>query len=350
MPWRVCRILDFQKNCTSIYSREDIAKIETARHLVALITKLDQDLPKYAGIWNYPAHHPGFVEDVRTTIDSISGYLGEDDVWGAYDEWQQFMNQWEHRLAAPLWVQVGTVIVDGPGPGVQPTYDLTQSMKSSGRRSFPPRGKDLIRSAAITWHETFKVMAQDLMKKGPKVGRRPATFEEVFTAIEELSKEIDIGQPLSSEDLIGHWLKLIWLEALQRFEVSTGASLGAFKSWTVQYADFGGAWHPGLHSNEERAKADTREYLEVLMHSLEIHSDMEASLKRNTEYAKEAEWLIQHLRYLLENDFVWSAYLDFKSFQEKWNHNFGRIPLELSIGTMRVIPTPEPDEYGVEKQ
>lgn len=219
MPWRVCRIIDFHMSCASVHGTEDMAKVETGRHLAALITKLEEDLPKYAGIWNYPRVHPGFVEDVRTTIDSMAAYLQEDEVWAAYDDWQHFLNQWEPKIKTPLWAQVGTVIVEGPGPTVVPLHDPSRRIQAKPRTSrVQPR--DPARQADLIWHTLLKAMAQDLMERNPQVGGRSATLKEVLDVIEEASQTIDTGEDLKSEEQVAHWLRLVWIEAAERFGVT----------------------------------------------------------------------------------------------------------------------------------
>jgi hypothetical protein len=127
------------------------------------------------------------------------------------------------------------------------------------------------------------------------------------------------------------------------FPKPAGIGLGAFTSWRVQYADFGGAWHPGRHTNEERAKSDAKRYMTTLLHHLSVHADSEARAERNPEYVTEADHLAGHIQSLLDQDYVWTAYRDYKAFEERWNHHFYPFSLEMSIGSMRVIPTPEPE-------
>lgn len=122
-----------------------------------------------------------------------------------------------------------------------------------------------------------------------------------------------------------------------------GYNLSAIQSWLVQYADFGGAWHPGHHTNEARAKEQARGYLQRLLHSLDMHLSAEESARGGTPYVREGEAVLHHVQYLLDNNMIWAAYLDFKKFQEDWNYSRGPIPLEMAMGTMRVIPEPEPE-------
>lgn len=219
MAWRVCRILDFKMDCTSIHGTEEMAKFDTGNHLASLITRLEEDLPKYAGIWNYPKYHPGFVEDIQTTIHSIVAYLQDQEVWAAYDDWQHFMNTWEDKIDTPMWAQIGTVIVEGPGPTVQPIHDPSKRIKVHPS-PVPIKPRDPAREMELIWHKMLKAMALDVLARKPMIGDRPATLKEVLDVIERLSKEIDIGEPLSTDAHVAHWMRLIWKEALDRFKVS----------------------------------------------------------------------------------------------------------------------------------
>jgi hypothetical protein len=114
-------------------------------------------------------------------------------------------------------------------------------------------------------------------------------------------------------------------------------------SWLVQYADFGGAWHPGRHMNEGRAKVQAGEYLMTLLDHLSHHASAEAIGGRRPAYIKAATALVERIHYLLSDDMVWRAYLEYKKFERDWSSQFMPFPLEMAIGTMRVIPAPRPE-------
>lgn len=130
---------------------------------------------------------------------------------------------------------------------------------------------------------------------------------------------------------------------LSRLFPKTSIGLGAFQTWLVQYADIGGAWHPGRHTNETRAKEQAREYLERLIESLGENVQFEEVARGKTKYVKEAHQFLEHIQYLLDNDMIWAAYLDLRQFQDDWSRG-KEFPLAMSIGTMRVIPEPESEE------
>src|ERR1041385_5368055 len=119
MPWRVVRVMDFTSFSASVHAKEEDAKLDVGRHLGALLEQLRVDLPRYATVWNYPRVFPGFVEDATEVVEVAGSLLAADDVWGAYDVWHEFMNKWDGPLSIPLWAQIGTVVVEGPGPTVR---------------------------------------------------------------------------------------------------------------------------------------------------------------------------------------------------------------------------------------
>lgn len=120
-------------------------------------------------------------------------------------------------------------------------------------------------------------------------------------------------------------------------------ALGAFQSWLVQYADFGGAAHPSRHTNEERAKMEAEMYLRRLLHHLEVSSSVGAVGARRSEFTREAQRTIVNVTALLGTGNTWAAYQTYKEFEEEWNERQGHFPLTMSIGTMRVIPDPVPE-------
>lgn len=215
MSWRVCKVLDFEKYCTSIHGTEVGAKVETGRHLASLITKLEADLPKYAGVWNYPRVHPGFVEDLEQMIQTVGGLLQEDEVWGAYDEWHRFMNRWERVLATPLWVQVGTIIVDGPGPTVESVYEPSPGLtKRPGCHKIMNAQWEIRRAMQTYW----QMIALDVFSALQKAGRT-VHIEEIVDKVQQIAYSFD--EDVRKPELIEHWMKLAYQETLQHYGLST---------------------------------------------------------------------------------------------------------------------------------
>lgn len=217
MPWRVCRVLDFEKHCTSIHSTEDIAKIETGRQLAALITKLQKDLPGYFGYRHYPKYYPGFVEDAAQMIETAGALLQEQEVWGAYDEWHRFMNRWERVLHLPLWVEIGTVIVDGPGPTVESMYHPLAGIEKNPKRHKILDAKWELRKAFFV---LYKTISENIFNALGAEGRTQPPIGDIRKIVELLSTQIDIG-PLKSPELVEHWSRLVWEESFRHFGLTS---------------------------------------------------------------------------------------------------------------------------------
>jgi hypothetical protein len=224
MSWRVCRVLDFQKNCTSIHGTEEMAKLDTGGHLAALITRLEENLPKYAGVWNYARVFPGFVEDLAQMINTVGPLLQEEQIWGAYDEWHRFMNRWEGILHVPIWAQVGTVIVEGPGPTVESIFQpMRVTEKLAKKKLYHPEMHkimdaewDLRRELQLLWTS----LSLDIFAARSEFGLPVIPIEEIRKNMEQIASQIDIG-PIKSDELMEHWMKLVRQEAFQHYGIST---------------------------------------------------------------------------------------------------------------------------------
>lgn len=218
MPWRVCRVLDFKKHCTSIHGTEEMAKLDTGGQLAALITILQEDLPKYANNWGYPKFYPGFVEDAAQMIETVGALLQEEQVWEAYDEYHRFMNRWENVLHLPLWAQVGTVIVEGPGPTVESIY---RPMAGLAREWQPEMHQvmDLEWELRKTLLSFWKAVALEVWDQSIKAGRPPVPIEEVFEVVQQIAYGLD--KDVRKPELMDHWVKLVKQEALQHYGLET---------------------------------------------------------------------------------------------------------------------------------
>lgn len=207
MSWRICRILDFQKSCSSVHAQEEIAKIETAGALAAMASRFHSDLPKYAGVWGYPKNHPGFVEGLELMLESVGLLLEDQEVWAAYDEWHTFMNQWEGVLPLPLWAQVGTVIVDGPGPTVEPASRPSKGLEPASQKDL---AWEVMKSLNLMW----KTIAREIHEALHTVGR-PEKIVNILFTVELIANEMDPA--VKSPDMVEHWTHLVRQETARRY-------------------------------------------------------------------------------------------------------------------------------------
>jgi hypothetical protein len=195
-----------------------MAKLDTGGQLAALITRLQEDLPKYANNWGYPESYPGFVEDAAQMIETVGALLQEEQVWGAYDEYHRFMNRWENVLHLPLWAQVGTVIVEGPGPTVESIYG---PMAGLAREYQPEMHKvmDFEWELRKTLLSFWKEVALDVWDEIGKAGRPPVPIEEILEVVQKIAYGLD--KDVRKPELMDHWAKLVKQEALQHYGLET---------------------------------------------------------------------------------------------------------------------------------
>jgi hypothetical protein len=191
---------------------EDIAKMETASQLSALASKLYEDLPKYAGVWNYPRVFPGFVEDLEQMLETVGRLLEDQEVWGAYDEWHRFMNRWDQILPTPLWVQVGTVIVDGPGPTVPSAYQPKASMD-------PKKTMDTQWELMKAFHTVWKTVANEVHEAFVKAGQTPPPMNEIVDVVRGIARGMD--EAVKRLDLMEHWIHLVKTDAFEFYGIPT---------------------------------------------------------------------------------------------------------------------------------
>lgn len=328
-------------NKPSIHSDEVSARGEVA-HLLG--TWIRRGLQQYLESLSDPNfnRYPELEEGIRQFLPELRRLMGEGKVWEAYELWEDFYIHFENVTGTPLYILTGSVIVEGsPGTGLKNRLPLMEP---------EDRPVDRYKGRFIAVNTMDRRRAQ-LVKELIPVIINKASIKNIeitegmfLEAIYLTDMAISGKYSLMDEEAEDQYFAELREGTLRRlFPKLSGLGLGAFQSWQVQYADFGGALHPGLHTNEELAKAQAGEYLTVLMSHLERHSDSEAGTGRNQDYVIEAEVLIRHIEYMIDMGYVWVAYLDYKAFERKWNNEFAPFPLEMAIGTMRVIPEPEPE-------
>lgn len=219
MPWRVCRVLDFRKHCTSVHSNEEIAKIETANQLLSLVNNLEAEIPRYLTYRGYEKNHPGFVADLREMIAAVRRRIEDGDVWGAYDDWHRFLQYWDRLLQMPIWVDVGTVVVDGPGPTVTPEYDPKYLEKSL---RYHPK-KEAVSETTFDMEKAAHEFVRDVLKlvQSSEAGQG-LDPELVVQEIRKAMNEIDFN-PVREQDqewAWGHYFELVIKNVYERFGIT----------------------------------------------------------------------------------------------------------------------------------
>jgi hypothetical protein len=323
----------------SIYSNEQAAR-DDVTYLLGnwLVRNLHSHInaPDYA-----KKGSAEFEESLRYIAREIPQLISENKVWEAYDLWEDFYLRFQNEFGYPLFLALGTVIVEGSKEtGLKNRVPLLEVTEESPLEKYGKGHKFVQINPVFEIRDRAVIEAAEVAQRKADLKGITITPEQFEKAVEDTMRAMDKKysylyrgdeQKLHSDIRQG---------ILDKLFPRSSIGLGALKRWLVQYADMGGAWHPGRHMNEAHAREQAREYLEVLHKTLGKHIEGQKHIQGSEKYIGEATAFRRHLRNLLEHDYVWAAYLDLKQFQEDWSTGL-YFPLELSMGTMRVIPEPE---------
>ncbi len=302
-------------------------------------------------------NHPEFMNSLVYLLQNVPALIAQGKVWDAYDLYEDFYVRFENEFGYPLYVKMGTVIVEGSKKtGLKNRVPLLEEMDVSPLEKYSGQGKKgpvvVVNRRENLKGELLNKVIEEIAKKANEQ-RISVTMEDVLMAAILTERELDSSgkyeyQDEATEaaylaDMRRGILRKIFPNEGELFPKG-GKSLGALTSWMVQYGDFGGAWHGARHTSESRAKLQAKDYLLILLDHLRVHSDSQALVKKNPKYVKAANQISEDVHYLLDHDLIWTAYLAYKDFEEEWSQKLGPIPLQMSIGSMRVIPTPEAEE------
>lgn len=325
-----------------MHSREASAAGEVA-HLLG--TWIRRNLTDYLKrLEQFPDKHPEFREALRFLVPELQRLIGSGQVWEAYSLWEDFYVNFEDEFDMPLYVAIGTVIVEGsPETGLRNLLPLLE------KTDVPPMEKyGSENTAVINRLETLKM---DLLEELWGVVQRKAELKgirihpEMFLKTAEAVERAITGKfHYMDEASEAQYLAELREGILRKiFPKPTQMGLGVIRSWLVQYADFAGMRHGARHTSENRAKSQAGDYLMILLTHLGTHIGGEVYSERSAEYVQEGQALVERIHLLLSDDQVWTAYREYKAFEQKWNHFFSPFSLDTSIGSMRVVPTPEPE-------
>lgn len=330
----------------SLHKSEQMAKGEAAHLLGNWIMK---NLDSYWRMLTLRGEkHPEFIEAAKVFVPEILGLLEQGLVWEAYNRWHDFYDRFENEFGFPLFVAIGTVLVETRDPkGPVPRRPIMR------RSKVPPMieyGGGREKPMVAAWREEHEAIAsmEALMHEAAVEAERRGIeikvtdFNKVVQAVsDEIAKQFQ-DRP-ETEETLREFHTLVHKGVLSRlFGASLGHTLGAITSWLVQYADFGGIWHPGRHTSERRAKVQAEEYLRILMH----HLKSQTLVHRDEEVEMAMFRLIEEVESLLDQGLVWKAYLTFKEFENEQEESAEMFPLQMRIGTMRVTPEPVAEDAG----
>jgi len=338
MPWRVVRVMDFTSFSASVHAKEEHAKLDVGRHLGALLEQLRVDLPKYATIWHYPRVFPGFVEDATEVVEVAGSLLVTDDVWGAYDVWHEFMNKWDGPLSIPLWAQIGTVVVEGPGPTVRAAW-VPDTMKNrftkplvAQRPSKVPR-EEFLEGMAQAVTQTIDLVvdkvAQDIEAGGGRADRAQLHREAATVMVHFLERLKQPGLPFDVSQILGELASELGVGLRGRFGFppSSPRLSGAQTRWKVVQRDFAGRNTTSVHVQEEDAKNDVEGALRRIIKALKEETDRNAPGSRMD--------VVDDVSGLLRTGDIWGAYARWREFEDDVDEA-GLTPAWQVTGSVRV--------------
>lgn len=325
-----------------VHRNEEMARGEVAHLLGTWIRRRLGDWIERTDSSPIFKRYPELEKSVRYLVPTIGRLMQEGLVWDAYDLWEEFYVTFENVLEYPLYVMLGTVIVQGSKEtGLKNRVPLIEPMDG-------PPADYYIKTPTVVINKTQELKDQMIAELLEVIFRKAGlkdielTREQIEDAIDSTDRRLQGKYPYMDEESEAKYIAELREGILRKlFPKLSGPGLGALQRWMVQYADFGGTWHPARHTNEEMAKDETALHLRTLLHHLGVQADHNSHMERNQEFVAEATELIHHVIYLLDNNMVWAAYLDYKAFEDKWDHHFAPFTLTMSIGSMRVSPEPE---------
>jgi hypothetical protein len=325
----------------SIHTNEAGARGEVV-HLLG--TWIRRNLSDYLNrLRKDPQKHRDLREGLEFLVPELQRLIAGDQVWEAYELWEDFYIRFEKEFDEyPLFVAIGTVIVEGSdSTGLKNRIPLLETTDVAPI--------DLVKTPLTVINRLDEAKERLLRDLVEVIGRKASlknieiTESDFFNALMATEREIVGKFSLMDEEAESQYLSMFREGILRRlFPKSSGIGLGVFKRWVVQYC-YGDSCHPSIHTSEERAKEDTRVRLTTLLRHLSMHADSPTVVDRESGYADDIERLIPHIEFLLDNNYVWAAYFDYKAFEKKWDYHFAAFPLWMSVGSMRVIPEPEPE-------
>jgi hypothetical protein len=284
-----------------IFRNEEVAK--TMVHAILTELLLPQLRNSVAFNENL-GQYPQWVADGKAADAGITEAIRAGDVWAAYNMWHQLEAQHAETWTYPIWVKLGTVIVEtrDAGPSIQIPIMPPEQMPIA--RFDPGEG------AVVAEKEFF-------------------SDPNVANAFKKL-KDIPGSEPPAPP------------------------TMGAvFRRWKISYADFGGQWHPSVHMSEEPLLAELVEWLHVILKNISGNIQIFVLRGQHPEFTRDAMQTMDRISRSIEAGDPWDAYHALKEFEERWpfgareGQTPAAFPLWMQIGTVIIEgPGSESPELG----
>lgn len=325
--------------CPTVHKDEAPAKKETA---FLLDNWLMRNVGAIARHHARKGDHPAFARDGALLVQQVRALLAEGRIWEAYDLFQDFHDRYEFEFENPLYMVVGTVVVD--------TREAEPYRKRRAMPVPPMPPYALDPEALPPWMinpEEFEVVSvlrnvierfrERLIAEG-----RTITFGEFRRQASEVVQKL-LEETEGREDLtIEQQVEMAEQALKRRFGLSGPAREGR-RIFRVSYRDLtclvGQEECASVYTDEDLAKAHVADLLRTLAKRLEEQAWAARELARAPQYVADAGVTAPLVRSQLDKANVWEAYRLWMDFESRYplgpEPELG-VPLHMQIGGVLV--------------
>lgn len=325
--------------CPSIHKDEESALAEVAYLLGEWLMKNLSFKVRGHERW---AEEPEFRTDATAILQEIPELVARGETWAAYDRWQDFYEKYEFAFGMPLYVQIGTVIVDTreieplrkrktlPSPEVPPMVEYARKTTVAGMREEVEMA-EIIRHALRKLEAAGRKLTQEEFERYYWAAAESAT-KIAQRELESTGRKFEFGE-----------LNVIFERELKRHMGLEGrrrgrASLGALRIWHIRYEEQEGRLHDSVHTDEEIAKGEVAERLDTIMDRLWSHVQIikAAGRGRWAEQLSRMDTVIARVKAKIGRGSVWDALDDWNRRRREFDEFFGEDALTLLGGAIEV--------------
>lgn len=356
MPiWRVQYETPDEIFCTSVHQDEEIARMDTARHLMAMMTLLRKRT--FFKHYRYGKDFPEAMEDAEATAQRIEALIFDGKEWAAYDAWHEYLARWPEVFGMPVWIGVGTVIVEGPGPSVQVPFHTARRGGRQGPASGELSGAEptpfeegLSRLMKHPFFVRLVKQTQQLRAAGDEARadevwnrhiegaiRRMAEDPEFQRVTQEAEKLKETGNEAEADALRDAY----WGQFMQTI-MPTGER--RFRRWKVTAGKPSEGVHASFHMQEEDARAQVdRELRQIIEGARFVLDIFGRGAIHHLDYWREVRDAAMETVERLDAGDTWGAYDRWRQFED-YDEEAGRAdggqvgppPMMPHVGTLRV--------------
>lgn len=325
--------------CASVHKDEESAQSEVAYLLGQWLMKNLTFKIREQERWG---KRPEFTAAARAVAEQIAGLLAQGAVWQAYDLWQDFYDHFEMVFDVPLFVQIGTVIVDTR------EIEPLRKKRTIEAGEVPPMVEHAKKPTIVGMREDMEILdiirriASQLEASGRKLTEQEfethymaaaqATAEIARREVETTGRKFDFGD--ANVIFEGELKRRIGLEGRRR----RGASMGALKVWQIRYEEQEGRRHDSAHIDEEAAKSEVAIRLKTIGDRLWSHVQTIKAVSRGrwAHLLHGLETALNRINNMIAMGQVWEALAVWEREKASFEEFFGTVELTLLAGSLEV--------------